>query len=624
MRLINVKTRQLEEFNKLTVPKYAILSHTWDHDHEVTFQEMSTSVADHHAAQHLPSTNSTGWQKIDMTCRKAAEDGLDYVWVDTCCIDKSSSAELSEAINSMFLWYARAAVCYVYLVDVLESPRQQDQQPQDGASLESSISASRWFTRSWTLQELLAPRRTRFFNQRWELCFEGKDAAPLLSSITGVGVDILQHRRSLSEVSVAQKMSWTAGRQATRAEDEAYSLLGIFEINMPMLYGEGRKAFLRLQSEIISSHADPSVLAWTIPSCQMAVVRDSEAGESLFHGFMASSPVLFRACSQMRRLPEQHMFEFSMSNRGIKLRARFRLCSLPGVHGPRLILPVCISQNNVAAIEVRNVGRGCFVRENANSLVQMDACNVLQRFMLEPHLLTELPTRGKISANGRRLILDPRERILELKTSPGMEMHRRWPWQMWDERTNIFIASEGAHEDMSWAAVGIAAVIPPSFHDGKTPKLASLLFYAFGWNLRPAPDATPRCTLFVLPKGNYTPEYDSIEQFNEKAAMQDWRAWFVAMRLVRKHIPEQSAVVVGCSGRRKLLAAYAIDLVEDTSLSPRKFWRVTFSWEVVDCNDNQHYPVDRGWKGTIWDPDLRNFANDGARAMPRTQHNPHL
>jgi hypothetical protein len=144
MRLINTSTGRFEEFIGRNIPKYAILSHTWEEE-EVSFKDTSD-----------PSCKSKkGYSKIAMTCRLAAEAGLGYAWVDTCCIDKSSSAELTEAINSMFQWYGRAAICYVYFSDMVPS-----------ASLETGLQGCRWFTRGWTLQELIAPKKIDFFDQR--------------------------------------------------------------------------------------------------------------------------------------------------------------------------------------------------------------------------------------------------------------------------------------------------------------------------------------------------------------------------------------------------------------------------------------------------------------------------
>ncbi|OIW27820.1 hypothetical protein CONLIGDRAFT_551906, partial [Coniochaeta ligniaria NRRL 30616] len=175
----------------------------------------------------------------------AFRDGLAYVWIDTICIDKSSSAELSEAINSMFKWYRNAAICYAYLSDV----------PQ------VRLEYSRWFTRGWTLQEMIAPQELRFYDANWDALGTKSDLLDRLCDITGVDTTALRGG-NLRFFSVARKMSWASRRQTTREEDIAYCLLGIFDISMPLLYGEGSKAFIRLQEQIIKEYDDESLFAW--------------------------------------------------------------------------------------------------------------------------------------------------------------------------------------------------------------------------------------------------------------------------------------------------------------------------------------------------------------------------
>ncbi|KAF2023870.1 HET-domain-containing protein, partial [Setomelanomma holmii] len=230
MRLLNVGTFTLKSFFE-DVPAYAILSHCWDEE-EVVFSDLTDLDA---------ARAKKGYDKIEKTCAQAAKDGFEYCWIDTCCIDKSSSAELSEAINSMFAWYRNSGKCYAYLADV--------QTPEDFAN-------SKWFTRAWTLQELLAPSHietetlrngTRsgsntgmeFFSQDWTRLGSKGGLSVTLSKITSVPKEYLE-RVSPENASISMRMSWAADRHATRAEDVAYSLLGIFDVNMPLLYGEGK------------------------------------------------------------------------------------------------------------------------------------------------------------------------------------------------------------------------------------------------------------------------------------------------------------------------------------------------------------------------------------------------
>ncbi|KAH7174390.1 heterokaryon incompatibility protein-domain-containing protein [Fusarium flagelliforme] len=218
MRLINTTTLKLEEFQS-HIPVYAILSHTWG-DEEVSFVDWQDNLA--------ITRTKAGFHKIERSCHQARADGYDYLWCDTNCIDKRSSSELSEAINSMFNWYKNSAVCYAHLSDV---------SPGDLSSFSNSL----WFTRGWTLQELLAPSEEIF-------------------DITKI--EEADMRSGIHKASISKRMSWVSHRQTSRPEDIAYCMLGIFDINMPLLYGEGDKAFIRLQEEIIRFSNDQSIFCW--------------------------------------------------------------------------------------------------------------------------------------------------------------------------------------------------------------------------------------------------------------------------------------------------------------------------------------------------------------------------
>lgn len=239
MRLINARTYKLEEFFS-DIPRYAILSHTWE-DEEVSFQDFQDLST---------ASQKRGFKKIRRACGQAIKDKLSYCWVDTCCIDKSSSAELSEAINSMFAWYRKAAICYVYLTDV---------------QILGQFSSSRWFTRGWTLQELLAPRHVVFYSSGWGYLGskQHKKIMDMLSARTKIESMYLVNKMPLWKASVAKRMSWMSERTTTRVEDLAYCLLGIFEIHMPLLYGEGAQSFVRLQEEIIKQSNDQTIFCWS-------------------------------------------------------------------------------------------------------------------------------------------------------------------------------------------------------------------------------------------------------------------------------------------------------------------------------------------------------------------------
>ena len=199
---------------------------------------------------------------------KAEEHGFDWAWSDTCCIDKTSSAELTEAINSMFHYYSCSDVCYVYLHDVPSGC--------DPTSPGSAFTQSRWYKRGWTLQELLAPKNVVFMAQDWSYLGTKYGLADVLEqNIYNIPpARVLRFETDMSEMSVAQRMSWAAYRTTTRVEDEAYSLFGLFGVNMPTLYGEGRNAFYRLQEAIMNTSPDTSLLAWLgILDCGIADIK---------------------------------------------------------------------------------------------------------------------------------------------------------------------------------------------------------------------------------------------------------------------------------------------------------------------------------------------------------------
>ncbi|KAK4223149.1 heterokaryon incompatibility protein-domain-containing protein [Podospora fimiseda] len=288
MRLLRTDTLELVEFQG-RVPPYVILSHTWGPE-EVSFQDLSL----------LPKSalkKKAGYGKIEGCCTRAVQDGYEYCWVDTCCIDKTSSAELSEAINSMYRWYQEAHICYAYMADVtLDLP-----QPCDTASMTTWSSTSgrstpnpktinssqhlkipirsipsllrdydhlprtfensRWFTRGWTLQELIAPPLVEFYSHDWQEIGTKYSLRHVISKVTGIDLRVLEGADP-STCHVAERMSWAANRQTTRVEDAAYCLLGIFKVHMPLIYGEGQRAFYRLQKEIMKTTEDYTMLAW--------------------------------------------------------------------------------------------------------------------------------------------------------------------------------------------------------------------------------------------------------------------------------------------------------------------------------------------------------------------------
>jgi hypothetical protein len=278
MRLIEASTLKLVSRRENDLPPYAILSHTWGSDEdEVSFQEMQhySSNARENPSANFAVSRKAGFAKIQQSAELALTQDLSYIWVDTCCIDKSSSAELSEAINSMFRWYQDSTVCYAYLNDTSDI---QGLASSVGTAFEisQSIRFSRWFTRGWTLQELVAPTRVEFYSKGWALLGTKNDSAGLqilISGITKIPLSVLDGTHPLLSLGIAERMHWASSRVTTRLEDLAYCLMGIFNVNMPLLYGEGEKAFIRLQKEIMRG----MYTIQRILPCQFLVVNLADA-----------------------------------------------------------------------------------------------------------------------------------------------------------------------------------------------------------------------------------------------------------------------------------------------------------------------------------------------------------
>jgi len=349
MWLVNTEKILLEEFFDSQVPPYAILSHTWG-DQEVLLSDMQAPELD----IALDPRKKEGFDKLVNSCAQAKKDRHRYIWIDTCCIDKKSSAELSEAINSMFRYYQNATMCYAFLSDVSAKddlgtngeqsirtrrslPRQGFRHVQENDTTtehrEIKFHESRWFTRGWTLQELIAPKEIHFFCRGWKFFGTKSDLQLELANITGIEQYILAYHDStdgeklLARISVAQKFSWASRRNTTRVEDEAYCLLGILGINMPLLYGEGKRAFRRLQEEIIRTSADQSIFAWREASTEISL----QVGSRAIGNFLADSVHEFSESGNIctsRFFESQQVLDvietepYALTNQGLRILLR--------------------------------------------------------------------------------------------------------------------------------------------------------------------------------------------------------------------------------------------------------------------------------------------------------------
>ena len=570
MRLINTSTYLFEEFIGSKIPKYAILSHTWEEE-EVSFADVSSNPR---------FREKKGWAKIGKTCEIASEQGYKYAWVDTCCIDKSSSAELTEAINSMFQWYRRSEVCYTFLSDFDGAP------PMVNGMRIPGLERCRWFTRGWTLQELIAPRRVLFFDQNWQYRFDKAEIADQLQDITRIAKDIICHLKPLSSVCVAAKMSWAAFRETTRVEDTAYCLMGLFDVNMPLLYGEEHKAFRRLQEEIIRTTPDRSVFAWSLPLPREPTPQ--HAMDNAMCGVFAYSPRPFAGCGFINVTPDEEdgPQEFILTHSGVKVQSRDveeRILS-NGTVETRYILDLHCIQTTAAtapystlprmAIALRKCGPHQFMRADPfNCVFQSGRWYFDLPGSDTRYLLTNVPDReweAAQSAPKFTFTMDKalaRRSILQIAQPEWADLDQVWPLGYFDKQDQVVFATQHfvkpfAILKLGWRWTGAFA---------RTAR-SSLMFFALGWASKNIGVAE-----FSLIS---TQEYSNILQ-DPDIELDNHRNGHGVRRMIDYwKIPRVSAAIVDIPGTTDVwLMSFTPTLVSDTSLCQSKFWKIQFHLE---------------------------------------------
>ncbi|KAI0383458.1 heterokaryon incompatibility protein-domain-containing protein [Hypomontagnella monticulosa] len=481
MRLINASTGLLEDhpspsYNEHNLfqpqtPPYAILSHTWlAAQDEVTFQDFLYSPD--------RGQSKAGFTKIRYSCEQALQDGLRYVWVDTCCIDKTSSAELSEAINSMHAWYRLSAVCYVYLADVSRVSFNGADDPQ--------FRRSRWYSRGWTLQELLAPKQMQFYSSQWLPFGSKEELAVTISEITGIDSAFITGEKDIMEASVAQRMSWAANRQTTRTEDVAYCLLGIFDVHIPLIYGEGKKAFIRLQEEIIRKSEDQSIFAW---SSELITRRVSV-------GALAESPAWFRESGNIVPCDIGDAWDPpSVTSRGIHIQApRWRVEKSSKDSGLRQVLLKCRRQDDlfgVLALPVRVVqyNNAMYVRDTRLKLNTIEYANWRKEMKnpVGPEKLYLIDPSSLRSVNSTQ-----RECGFVIRSMPdsygGYSVSIAQPSELWVKKEGFFSTYCGGYQDPIYAVL--------------VPKELGANCFILRMILRDIePAKPPSCTITLAPSG---------------------------------------------------------------------------------------------------------------------------
>ncbi|KAK7462337.1 hypothetical protein VKT23_007938 [Stygiomarasmius scandens] len=234
-RLIDTQSLKLVDFKQGSpIPHYAILSHKWS-DEEVGFQEFKQPSK--------KTARKSGYRKILNACEQARLDNLDYLWIDTCCINQEDQGDVHRNIKSMFAYYQNSRICYAYLFDILGPG--------------NNLGSSQWFDRAWTLQELIAPPDVFFFNHSWLYVGRRSQRPREIGNVTGIPNAVLRGDVRVHDVDVAERMSWSILRESTRPQDRAYCLLGILGVSIEPDYSENvLTAFDRLQSAFVRQYPD--------------------------------------------------------------------------------------------------------------------------------------------------------------------------------------------------------------------------------------------------------------------------------------------------------------------------------------------------------------------------------
>ncbi|CZT16522.1 related to beta transducin-like protein [Ramularia collo-cygni] len=431
MWMINTTTIRLNEDWKpleyfLNGRGYAILSHRWQ-GKEISFQDIKRNVP----------LSTPAFRKIINACNEARSLGYEWLWVDTCCINKESQTELVESINSMFQWYLKAAICLGYLVDVeVGGSPGEDRSREPGVFKKIGSErwiASEWFSRGWTLQELLAPRHMVFYDTNWNELGSKHDLSAPISAVTGIDTKYLRNNReSLSSACIATKMSWMAGRRTTREEDMAYSLVGLFNINMDVRYGQtGTSAFIRLQEELLKKGTDDSLFAWRMPKRGAGGAMPGWAADEW--GLLAAEPSWFKDSGRLTISPPRMNTSsrsatngYAMMQNGVKipaapieLRKRYILPAMPTIVGVWILVfylsqvQKIVDSTSLNCWDIETGQQVALHLVNSNSRGEMKRARCMEFASPPRYRLTKIVPTRKESVYGMtssRMVLQPEER----------------------------------------------------------------------------------------------------------------------------------------------------------------------------------------------------------------------
>lgn len=468
----------------------------------------------------------------------------------------------------MYRWYQRSDICYAFLSDLPAA-----------SSLKTSLKECRWFKRGWTLQELIAPENLYFFDQDWNNRGSKKDLVEILSDITGINTSILLHAQQLSSVAVAQRLSWAADRKTTRIEDTAYCLLGIFDVNMPLLYGEEEKSFRRLQEEIIRSTADFSIFAW-----RMLSVAGNKKGpnDRVFCGILAEAPIAFASCGSFVKKMDYERQEFSISNIGVKTQAQILCEPIVGKHASRYIFPVACSwaPRRSLGVRLRMCGPDQFIRDDPWTLAEYTE-NLFRYAPKARYLLTELPEiyprPGSQISDMSLFIAQTRSHVLQIRLPTEMRIYDAWPGSRFDDEDRLFFVSGNTRWDSATLRLNIHCTAQVDRRE--TTVELECMFYGKGWSM--LEPSSLHCTLV-----DYRPFTTRLNEVQSKISAWNYDRYHVLDALIYYKIPKCSSVAFKIQGTKtSALVSFMPSLVSDPSICRNKFWRIEFSCDLYETDN---------------------------------------
>lgn len=402
------------------------------------------------------------------------------------------------------------------------------------------------------------------------------DNVELLSNVTGINSTIIRHEQLLHTLPVAQRMSWAAHRETTRIEDMAYCLLGIFDVNMPLVYGEKAKAYQRLQEEIIKSTADLSIFAWTMPAASNSLPRSEIR---YYCGMLAERPLHFAGCAEISRDPGYGGQQFWTSNNGVKTRIQILSEPVRGRKAYRYILPLdCYwAPQRFLGVRLRKCGPDQFVREDPWSLVE-DTKLFYPNAPRERLLLVRLPElrlpSDPLISDTRYFIPESRSHALQIQLPSEMWSIDAWPWSRFDDEDQLFFINSNSPGRWDACSKRLGAEFTVQASPQKIDVNIECMFCAVGWAASEA--SSLQCTLV-----DYRSFHVALNEVQSQIVHWNPDRHQFLDHLVQNKIPKCSVATFEIPGSAFSVAvSFRPTLVRDKRICRGPFWRVKFSCEI--------------------------------------------